>query len=177
MAEYAKAFGQTMKAEGGYANDPADPGGETYKGIARKMNSKWDGWVLVDRMKKDKSFPANLDSNSQLQESIKTFYEVNYWDKIRGDEIKNQDIAESIFDFAVNAGTITSAKLAQITVNSEPNGVIGPEVIEMINEDEPRAFLALFTLNKIARYVSICEKRKESKKYFYGWVKRAFNGV
>lgn len=38
--------------------------------------------------------------------------------------ISNQHIAESIFDFAVNAGPVTSTKLAQITVNGEPDGVI-----------------------------------------------------
>ncbi|MDA8404993.1 MAG: hypothetical protein M0Z56_12500 [Desulfobacteraceae bacterium] len=177
MADFTAAFILTMKAEGGYGNDPQDPGGETYKGIARKMNSKWDGWVEIDMMKKEKGFPANLDRNSQLQDKIKTFYEVNYWDKICGDKIKDQHIAESIFDFAVNAGPIASAKLAQITVGAEPDGIIGPKTIEKINNDDPRAFLATFALNKIARYVSICDKRKESKKFFFGWVKRTLEGV
>ena len=177
MADFALAFSATMKAEGGYVNDPQDPGGETYKGIARKMNSKWDGWILIDMMKKEKNFPANLDGHAELQEKIRIFYEVNYWDRIRGDEIANQHIAESIFDFAVNAGTITSAKLAQITVGAEPDGVIGPATLQKINADDPRAFLALFTLNKIARYISICDKRQESRKFFFGWVKRALEGV
>ena len=177
MADFTTAFGLTMKAEGGYGNDPQDPGGETYKGIARKMNSKWDGWVIIDMMKQENNFPANLNDNTQLQEKIKAFYEVNYWDKICGDAIKNQDIAESIFDFAVNAGPIASAKLAQTTVSAEPDGVIGPQTIEKINADDPRAFLAVFALHKIARYVSICDKRHESKKFFFGWVKRTLEGI
>lgn len=177
MADFATAFALTMQAEGGYAHDPQDPGGETYKGIARKMNSKWDGWIAIDMMKKEKGFPGNLDSNVPLQEKIKAFYEANYWDKIRGDDITNQDIAESIFDFAVNAGPIASAKLAQITVHAEPDGVIGPATLAKINADDPRAFLAVFALNKIARYVSICEKRHESRKFFYGWVKRTLEAV
>ena len=172
MADFAPAFAATMKAEGGYVNDPQDPGGETYKGVARKMNSKWEGWTLVDMAKKEKNFPANLDSNTALQEKIKAFYETNYWDKVRGDDIADQNIAESIFDFAVNAGPISSAKLAQITVGAEPDGVIGPITLQKINADDPRAFLALFALHKIARYVSICERRKESKKFFFGWIKR-----
>ncbi len=177
MADFAKAFALTMKAEGGYDNDPQDPGGETYKGIARKMNSKWDGWITIDMMKKEKNFPANLTNNVKLQENIKAFYEVNYWDKVQGDKINDQDIAESIFDFAVNAGPITSIKLAQITVNAEPDGVIGPMTLEKINADDRRSFLAIFALNKIARYVSICNKRPESKKFFFGWVKRTLEGV
>jgi lysozyme family protein len=177
MADFASAFAATMKAEGGYVNDPQDPGGETYKGIARKMNSKWDGWVLIDIAKKERNFPANLDSNISLQDRIKSFYEINYWDKIRGDDITNQYIAESIFDFAVNAGPITSSKLAQITVNEEPDGTIGPVTLNKINADDPRAFLSLFALHKIARYVSICEKRQDSKKFFYGWIKRTVEAL
>jgi lysozyme family protein len=177
MAEFDSAFAKTMKAEGGYVNDPQDPGGETYKGIARKMNSKWDGWILVDLAKKEANFPANLDGNIQLQEKIRNFYEVNYWDKIRGDDISNQHIAECIFDFAVNAGPITSAKLAQTTVGTEPDGTIGPVTLEKINADDPRGFISVFSLHKIARYVNICDKRPESRKFFYGWVKRSLEGL
>ncbi|MBA4368455.1 MAG: N-acetylmuramidase [Desulfobacterium sp.] len=177
MTDFETAFALTMKAEGGYVNDPQDPGGETYKGIARKMNSKWEGWVVIEMMKKEKSFPANLNSNAQLEEMVKTFYQVNYWDKVGCHKIINQDIAESIFDFAVNAGPIASAKLAQITVGVKADGIIGPITLEKINAEDPRTFLALFALNKIARYISICEKRKESKKFFYGWVKRTLEAV
>lgn len=177
MADFASAFAATMKAEGGYVNDPQDPGGETYKGVARKMNSKWDGWILVDLAKKEKNFPANLDKNTALQDKIKSFYETNYWDKIRGDDIQDQHIAECIFDFAVNAGPITSAKLAQITVKAEPDGTIGPVTLGKINAEDPRVFISLFSLHKIARYVHICEKRQDSKKFFYGWVKRTLEAL
>ena len=108
---------------------------------------------------------------------IRDLYEVNYWDKILGDEIADQDIAESIFDFAVNAGPRTSAKLAQIAVEAKPDGVIGPVTLEKINADDKRAFLAVFALAKIGRYVNICEKRKESRKYFFGWVRRTLEGL
>jgi lysozyme family protein len=177
MANFANAFAATMKAEGGYVNDPQDPGGETYKGIARKFNSKWDGWITIDMAKRENNFPANLDGNAELQQKIKAFYEVNYWDKMRGDDITDQNIAESVFDFAVNAGTIASSKLAQITVGAEPDGTIGPATLQKLNATDPRTFVALFSLHKIARYVNICEKRADSKKFFYGWVKRTVEAL
>ena len=177
MADFISAFYATMQAEGGYVNDPQDPGGETYLGISRKFNSKWEGWTDIDLAKHQPDFPASLEQNSPLQQKIKDFYERNYWDAIRGDDISNQSIAESIFDFAVNAGPVTSAKLAQITVNETPDGVIGPATLARINADDPRAFLALFALHKIARYVSICEQQQDSKKFFYGWVKRTLQSV
>ena len=151
MADFTTAFELTLKAEGGYVHDPDDPGGETYKGIARARNAKWPGWIEVDLLKNNSNFPNNLDNNLALQSKVKALYEANYWDKIQGDKITDQDIAESIFDFAVNAGPRTSAKLAQITVGTMADGVIGPKTLEKINADDKRAFLSVFALAKIGR--------------------------
>src|ERR1700761_5195591 len=104
MADFSIGLQAVLEHEGGYVNDPNDPGGETYKGIARNMNSKWDGWAIIDIQKKQPNFPKNLENNTELQESIKKFYQINYWDRIKGDDITDNDIATSIFDFAVNAG-------------------------------------------------------------------------
>jgi lysozyme family protein len=57
MADLTTAYESTMKAEGGYVNNPQDPGGETYKGIARKFNSKWDGWIAIDMAQTGQEFP------------------------------------------------------------------------------------------------------------------------
>ena len=177
MADFNTAFELTMKAEGGYVNDPDDPGGETYKGIARASNAHWPGWADIDQLKNQPNFPISLTNNATLQDKVKALYQANYWDKVRGDEITDQDIAASIFDFAVNAGPRTSAKLAQITVQAKPDGIIGPKTLAKINEDNKRAFLAVFSLAKIGRYVDICEKRKAGRKYFFGWVRRTLEGI
>lgn len=175
MAEFNPAFERMKSHEGGYVNDPDDPGGETYKGVARKINSKWDGWFLIDMMKKQSGFPATLDTNAELQQKVADFYQIQYWSRVKGDEIQNQEVAYSIFDFAVNAGVSTSASLAQMVVETTPDGVIGPESINKINNFDPEHFLAAFTVAKIARYVGIVKKRSDSRKYFYGWVRRALN--
>ena len=177
MANFHQAFEETMKAEGGYVNDPDDPGGETYKGIARWRNPKWNGWINIDLLKTKSNFPKILDSDEPLQKKVQDLYEANYWDKVLGDELTDQDIAESIFDFAVNAGPRTSSKLAQITVGAKADGVIGPATLEKINADDKRAFLAVFALAKIGRYVNICEKRQKSRKFFFGWVRRTLEGL
>lgn len=177
MANFSIAIEHTLKAEGGYVNDPDDPGGETYKGIARTRNSKWPGWVRVDILRQQPGFPANMEQDGELQAMVHALYEVNYWDKIKGDDIADQDVAESIFDFAVNAGPRTSSRLAQMSVGATADGVIGPATLAKINADDKRAFLATFALAKISRYVQICEKRPTSRKYFFGWVRRTLEGM
>ena len=173
MADFTAAFPLVIAFEGGYVNDPDDPGGETYKGVARKIFSKWDGWIKVDILKRQTGFPANLDKDVDLQQYVLDFYRVNFWDKMNGDNISNQLVAQSIFDFGVNAGVGTSVSLAQMVVQAEPDGVIGQQSIDAINNFDPEHFIAAFTVAKIARYISIVKKRPTSQKYFYGWVRRA----
>jgi lysozyme family protein len=173
MAEFQPALQKVLAHEGAYVNDPDDPGGETYRGIARNMHSKWSGWVCIDLCKLVPGFPANLEKDVELQNHITLFYQVNFWDQLNADKIDSQLIANSIFDFGVNAGVKVSALLAQLVVEADADGVIGPQSIEKINSFDPDHFLSAFTVAKIARYVSIIRKRPTSKKYLYGWVCRA----
>ena len=177
MADFKLAYDKVLKNEGGYVNDPDDPGGETYKGVARKIHSKWDGWQIIDLLKQNTNFPKTLDNNQELQDKIELFYQVNYWDKLKADDINSQLVADSIFDFGVNAGTGTSARLAQLVVEAGADGVIGKESISKINAFDEGYFLAAFTVAKIGRYIAIIKKRPTSKKYLYGWVRRALGDI
>jgi lysozyme family protein len=176
MADFKPAFEKTIAHEGGYVNDPDDPGGETYKGVARKIHSKWLGWHIIDLLKRQSGFPANLDTNEELQAEVENFYEIQFWNRISGSLIAKQAVANSIFDFAVNAGVGTSATLAQMVADSPADGVLGKNSAEAINRMDPDHFQAAFTVAKIARYVNIVKKRPTSRKYFYGWVIRALGG-
>lgn len=177
MAEFNPALEKVLSHEGGYVVDPNDPGGETYKGVARKIHSKWDGWTNVDMMKKQSGFPAVLETDYNLQQKVREFYQVQFWDRIKGDNIENPEVALSIFDFAVNAGTATSASLAQMVLETTTDGVIGPKTLEKLNAFNPDHFLAAFTVAKIARYISIVKRNPTSRNYFYGWVRRALNDI
>lgn len=175
MALFETALQKTLLNEGGYVNDPDDPGGETYKGVARKIFSTWDGWQIIDTLKQQSGFPTSLDKNADLQSKVHDFYKTNFWDRVQGDQITDDHVAFSIFDFAVNTGVSTSAILAQHVVNANPDGVIGNNTIKEINAMDPEFFLAAFTVAKVVRYVGIVNKRPVSRKYFFGWISRAIN--
>jgi len=183
MADFTKAFNLMIVHEGGYVNDPDDPGGETYKGVARKMHPDWLGWTIIDLLKKQKGFPDNLhfptglEIMKELNYEVNSFYYTQFWIKIKGESILNQAVAESIFDFAVNAGIATSIQLAQTVVKVTPDGAIGPKTVAAINGFDPEYFLARYAIMKIKRYVEICQKRPLSKKYIFGWVIRAIKGI
>jgi len=173
MANFTPALQKVLAHEGGYGNDPNDPGGETYKGIARKMHGDWSGWQQIDQYKHQPGFPANLEKDAGLQSGIAEFYHHNFWNPINGDQILNQSIAETIFDFGVNVGANKSASIAQKVVGAGVDGIIGTDSLKQINGYDPNHFLAAFALEKIGYYIAIIKNRPASKVYFYGWVCRA----
>ena len=177
MADFDSAFAMLMKAEGGYNNDAADLGGETYRGVARKFHPYWPGWVEVDICKERKNFPANLEQNSELQAAIKDFYRVNFWARCQGELIESQNVAEAVFKFAVLAGVPVCARMVQFIAGAKVDGVIGPKTANALNAMNKEYFLAFFALAQISRHVKKCEKRLASRKFFYGWVRRALEGL
>jgi lysozyme family protein len=174
MAEFIKAFRRMIDHEGGYVNDPDDiTGGETYKGVSRKNWPKWEGWNRIDQLKQQPDFPANLDKDNEIHEMIGTFYIDNFWYKMRGDDILNQEIANSIFDCSVNMGLNHAISAAQSIIKVKIDGIIGSNTINALNACNVELFIVKYALAKISTYVSIVKKRPTSKKYFYGWVLRA----
>jgi len=133
MANYKSAILKVLLTEGGYANDPDDSGGETYKGIARNFWPSWSGWVIIDIAKKQADYESALNRNMQLNDAVIAFYKMNFWDKVGGDFIKDQSIANNLVDAAVNEGIKGAVKRAQGIVLIAQTGVITPELVTKLN--------------------------------------------
>lgn len=114
MANFDIEFEKIVLAEGGYVNDKDDAGGETYLGISRKNNPKWNGWEIIDNEKTKglKGITARLKQNKSLTEKAKVLYREKYWDALELDDI-SQGIAHQLFDTSVNCGKSTAIRIAQ----------------------------------------------------------------
>ena len=134
MANFSIAYKRTKPFEGGYANNPADRGGETYKGIARNFHKNWSGWKVVDAYKKQAGFPKNMDKDLSLEKSVESFYKANFWNAIKGDQIRSQKIANNYYDMAVNAGVAGATKIMQRTLKLKQDGKVTQSLIDEINK-------------------------------------------
>ncbi len=172
MANFIISLRKTLIHGGGYSNDPDDRGGETYKGVSRHAHKNWKGWDIIQKYKSKPGFPKNLNADIELQKEIEHLYRVNYWNPINGSGIMTQSIADSIFDFAVNAGVKTSIRLVQSVIGTEMDGIVGSKTLVKLNSTEPKHFHAAFTVKKIAYYTAIIKKRPANKKFLYGWITR-----
>lgn len=175
MANFLISLQTTLAHEGLYSNDPDDAGKETFRGISRKAHPNWEGWKTIDQLKKFNNFPENLIKNDPINELIRNFYLENFWNPLKADRISNQKSADSIFDFAVNAGVTTSINLAQSIIGTRADGIIGDQTLTKLNSIDFGHFQAAFTLAKIDHYIKVIEKRPVNKKYLYGWIIRALS--
>jgi lysozyme family protein len=182
MADFLTCFKKVMALEGGYKlhTVKGDRGGMTYAGISRQAWPNWQGWEKIDYG----------EYGEDLFRAIEDFYRSNYWDKINGDRIKSQHVAYMIYDFAVNAGVSTSARIAQRIVGAKADGDIGPKTLQAMDEyikdeKDERIFITTFSLLKVFRYKDIClnDKRRSSDKvesnlrFICGWINRVQKGV
>jgi lysozyme family protein len=169
MADFGPAFEKMIHDEGGYqlTDIPGDRGGMTYAGIARNPNPDWPGWPLVDR----KEFGGSLTS------MVREFYRQRFWNVIRGDELRSQEIAETIFNFGVNTGTGVAVKLAQLIVGVTPDGAVGEKTVQKFNTIDGEAFKKAYALAKITRYADICNKNRSQSKFLLGWINRTLSGL
>lgn len=137
------AYQETLGHEGGYANDPKDRGGETYKGISRNNFPNWEGWKIIDTA----SAKTNnvLSKIPELQEAVQAFYRQEFWNKLKCDQISLIDhlVAAELFDSAINCGHSRGIKFLQQALNVlnnnqklwpdiTPDGIIGDRTIEHV---------------------------------------------
>jgi lysozyme family protein len=170
MADFNAAFEKMIADEGGYVlhTIPGDTGGMTYAGIARNKNPNWGGWNLIDH---------NEINNALLTSFVRAFYKTEFWDRLRGDEVANQVVAESVFNFGVNTGLSVAVKLAQLIIGATPDGAVGDKTLQKFNNVEPEAFKKAYALAKITRYADICNKNRTQSKFLLGWVNRTLKGL
>lgn len=97
---FAKALAFTLQREGGYVNDPDDPGGETNYGLSRR------------------AYP-DLDIRNLTLEQAALIYRRDYWEAPGFNRVADVSpaLAERLFDLGVNCGTATAAKMLQRAIN------------------------------------------------------------
>ena len=100
---------EVFRHEGGYANDPQDPGGETNMGISRR------------------SYPKE-DIRGMTRERAAAIYRRDFWNRVRGDDLPD-GLDMVAFDAAVNSGPSRGAKWLQQGVGVTADGKIGPATI------------------------------------------------
>jgi len=117
---FPAALKRTLKYEGGYSNNPADPGGPTMKGVTLNRYSAFLGRQ------------ATVDELKAIPEShLLAIYSSGYWDLCKCDSLP-PGLDACVFDWAVNSGPGKAVKALQRLSGATPDGVVGPKTLAAV---------------------------------------------
>ncbi|MBV6638682.1 MAG: peptidoglycan-binding protein, partial [Mameliella sp.] len=171
---------EIVAREGGYVNDPDDPGGATKYGVTihtmRRLGLDLDGNGRVDA----------ADVRQITREQAVTIFLTHYFLKPRIAELP-EPLHATVFDMYVNAGgnavKILQRLLNQMGEQVTVDGAIGPQTVAATARAFAKAPHHMADAYGIARrnyYFRIADNRPASRKYARtraggkgGWIKRA----
>lgn len=119
---FDQAFDILLGHEGGYSNNPRDPGGETMWGITFRVARAHGYYGPMRDMPRDVA---------------KGIYRKSYWSKIRADELPDV-LRFDAFDTAVNSGVVQAVKFLQRAAGVPDDGIIGPQTLGAIRAADPQ---------------------------------------
>lgn len=171
MAKFDIAIPKILAYEGGYVFHKADPGGETNRGITDRLDGKVDHAVDIDG-----DSVGDVAIKDLSEEQAKTVYKRVFWDRMQGDHINSQAIADMLMDGYVNCGK-QAIKIIQRVIGVKDDGAFGPATLLALNEatkehiDEVKIYRQ-FKEARIAYYHSLVEKKPDLEVFLKGWLNR-----
>ena len=158
---FLRAVEVVLDHEGGYVNDPADPGGETKYGISKR------------------SYP-HLDIANLAREDAIAIYYRDWWRRYGYENLQYEAVATKVFDLAVNMGPSTAHRLLQESLvflghDISIDGIIGPQTLMAVNRADPKRLLQVLRWKAAERYFHIAAQRAQSQAFLFGWLRRAYS--
>ena len=155
-----------LRAEGGYVNNPKDPGGRTNKGITQGVLNNCHAAGLV----------AVSDVKDLTNEDVRIIYNHNYWLPSWSDKLP-LSLALVHFDCSVNCGLGASNKLIRRAINKVSSRKVD-EAADMC-DDLLNVILTIPADDMIKAYLDVRMDYYKSIKIFHifgkGWTNRLVN--
>lgn len=157
QTDYDACEKRLLVHEGGYVNDPVDPGGPTNFGITladyrRYINPK--GTATSVRLMK--------------QSEAEYIYKAKYWDVMNCDQL-TAGVDDMVFDYGIHSGTGRSGKVLRVLVGfSGATSVVSTDVIAAVKKRDPRALIEAIKSERLAFLKSL----STWPKYENGWTTR-----
>lgn len=129
---FLRATEFVLEVEGGYVNDPRDPGGETAFGLSKR------------------SYP-NLNMRTITKEDAIAIYHRDFWLAYRCQEMPPA-VGFIFYDACINQGPMAATLDLQKAAHVAQDGVIGPQTLGAVRAADPRELLARVIAARGVRY-------------------------
>jgi len=142
VTPFDTALAFTLAEEGSFVDDPRDPGGATNKGITLTTFQGYHPGATADDL-------CAISDND-----VWRIYRLEYWNKLRCGDLA-PGVGLSVFDFGVNAGPGTSARMLQWASGlsgDDVDGIVGPHTIAAANRRAPAILIDTLAAMQTAHY-------------------------
>ena len=158
------ALAHVLEMEGGYGEDPYDPGGPTNHGITLAVLAAWKGVTL------DATNHGELKQELKriAPETVRQIYRLRYWGPAGCAEL-SAPLALMHFDAAVNHGVGAALRMLQEAAETEVDGEIGPLTRAAIAAKPPDRLIRAYADIRRARYRAL----PHFWRFGRGWLDRA----
>ena len=129
--DFDQAFQQLIYNEGGYVDNPDDPGGATC-------------WGITERVARANGYTG--DMQSLPLDTAKAIAKAQYWDPFQCDQFDGR-IGFQVLDAAYNGGH--PAQWLQQAAGATPDGVIGPQTIAAVKAVDPLLVIMRFLASRL----------------------------
>lgn len=153
FSDFLEVLRRIAVSEGGYVNNPKDPGGETKFGISKR------------------AYP-HLDIKNLSREQADKIYYDDYWLAMHCDAMK-KGMAGFVMDFAVNSGVPLVTRKLQKALGVLPDGKIGSVTDAALRTANPRRIVRLLF---VERAIVMAEAKKDNyEEHKHGWFARLYD--
>lgn len=160
---FEDALAHVLEMEGGFSDDPYDPGGPTNKGITLKDFASWRGWTVTAATRAE-AVRALKDIDA---ETVAAIYAQRYWRAANCASLPPA-LAFMHFDAAVNHGVGGATRMLQQALAVAPDGEIGPQTLAAAHGPHPATY--------VERYADLRRARYRALPHFWrfgrGWLRR-----
>nr|DAS70407.1 MAG TPA: Lysozyme [Caudoviricetes sp.] len=149
---FIQIFNRLIGHEGGYVNDPRDPGGET-------------NWGITKRTAQVNGYQGSMRAMTREQ-AYKIYYSA-FWLRYQCDKMPDA-VAFQFFDAAVNHGLGNASRMLQRAVNVADDGIIGNMTIAAIKKMAISDVIMRLNAERLEFYCKLSTFATFGK----GWVRR-----
>lgn len=169
MGDFTKAHAFVARMEGGFVDDPDDPGGTTNHGVSLRF-LKAQGLDVGD-IDGDGDIDAD-DIRALTPERAAGVLRRSFWDVFPLDIVPDP-LALAVYDTAVNMGVGQAKRLTQKALSVEADGRWGPLTWKAIKSCSSPKVVAIFLVRcRRARYAAMIRNNPILEKFSQGWENR-----
>jgi len=160
-SRFNQSLAFTLQEEGGFTDNPADPGGATNKGITQRVYDAYRqrlGLYL-------RSVQLITD------DEVNDIYDQEYWMPLSCDLLP-APVDLVVFDFAVNAGDTRSEDTLQKVLGVQVTGKVDPDTLQAVGGIDPNQLAQQLLDAREAFYTNLANERPALGEFLHGWLNR-----